>query len=84
MINSTIQTGLSGMQTAYQAMAQSATEIARFNVRTSDAGAETNAEVTGFAQPLIELRLNQTFFDASAKVVSASDAMVGSLLDITV
>lgn len=84
MINSTMQTGLSGMQNAYQGMAQAATDIARLNIRTEDAGAGINAAVSGFAQPLLELRTNQTLFDASANVVGASDAMVGSLLDVTV
>ncbi|HDZ08178.1 flagellar biosynthesis protein FlgE [Pseudohongiella sp.] len=84
MINSTMQAGLNGMQAAYQGMANSANDIARLNVRTNDAGADINAAVTGFAQPLVELRMNQTLFDASANVVGTSDAMVGSLLDVTV
>lgn len=84
MINSTMQNGLVGMQAAYQGMTQSATDIARFNTRTDDVGADINATVTGFAQPLVELRTQQTLFDASARVVGTSDAMVGSLLDVTV
>jgi flagellar hook protein FlgE len=84
MINSTMQNGLSGMHTAYQAMTQAATEVVRSSTQTHDAGADINAAVTGFAQPLLDLRMNQTLFDASASVVSASDAMIGSLLDVTV
>lgn len=84
MINSTAQNGLLGMQTAYQGMAQSASDIARVNTRNDDAGADINAAVTGFAQPLVELRMQQTLFDASARVVATSDAMAGSLLDVTV
>lgn len=84
MISATMQNGLSGMQTAYQGMTQSASDIARLNSRTQDAGTGINAAVAGFAQPLLELRVNQVFFDASANVVSTSDAMVGSLLDVTV
>lgn len=83
MISSTMQQGLAGMQTAYQGMTRSATDIARFNTQTQDAGAGINAEISGFAQPLLELRMNQTLFDASANVVRASDTMVGTLLDIT-
>lgn len=83
MINSTIQNGFAGMQAAYQGMAQSATDIARKG-RNEDAGADINAAVTGFARPLVELRMQQSLFDASAKVVGTSDAMLGYLLDVTV
>ncbi len=83
MINSTLQNGLTGLQAAYQGMTQSASDVARLNIQTQDAGADITAALTGSAQPLLELRMNQTLFDASARVVSASDAMVGSLLDIT-
>lgn len=84
MINSTMQNGLNGMQAAYQGLTHSANDIARLNTHTHDAGADINAAVTGFAQPLVELRMHQTLFDASANVVETSDAMLGSLLDVTV
>ncbi|MEX0740401.1 MAG: hypothetical protein WD071_13745 [Pseudohongiella sp.] len=84
MINSTMQSGLHGMQTAYQGMTQSAADIARLNTRNNDAGANINAELSGVTEPLVALRMNQNLFDASAKVLSTSDAMIGSLLDVTV
>lgn len=84
MINSAMHNAVSGMQSAYQGMTQAASDISRLNTRTMDAGADINAAVTGFSQPLLELHTNQTLFDASATVVSASDTMIGTLLDVTV
>ncbi len=83
MINSSMQYGLAGMQSAYRATTQAATDIARLNIRTEDAGADINAAVSGFAQPLLEVHTSQSLFDASARVVSASDVMIGTLLDVT-
>ena len=71
------------MQSAYRATTQAATDIARLNIRTEDAGADINAAVSGFAQPLLEVHTSQRLFDASARVVSASDVMIGTLLDVT-
>jgi len=84
MIKPAMQNALSGMHTAHQGMTQSATDIARLNVQTRDAGAVINNELTGLANPLVELRMNQMLFDASASVVGTTDAMIGSLLDVTV
>lgn len=83
MINSTTQYGLSGMQSAYQGMTRAATDIAGLNNRTQDAGADINAAIGGYAQPLVELHTNLTLFDASANVVSTADDLIGALLDVT-
>ncbi|OFE12402.1 hypothetical protein PHACT_03995 [Pseudohongiella acticola] len=83
MTDSTMQIGLGGMQSAYQAMTQAATSVIRASSQTHDAGADINTAVSGLAQPLLDLRMNQTLFDASANVVTTSDAMIGSLLDVT-
>lgn len=85
------QQGFYGMQTASQGMTRAATEIAQFG-RTAplnNAGPDTdttapNTTPGSLTEPLIDLKVNQTLFSASARVVETSDAMVGSLLDIFV
>lgn len=71
------QQGFYGMQTASQGMNRAATEIAQFG-RTVVA----DSAAASLTEPLIDLKMNQTLFSASAQVVGTSDAMVGSLLDV--
>lgn len=76
MINSVLNAGVQGMQQSQRQINQSASEIAK--VSTSQAPLNTASELT---EPLINMKLEQNVFDASAKVVSSADAMLGVLLD---
>lgn len=76
MINSVLNAGVQGMQQSQRQINQSASEIAK--VSTSQAPLNTASELT---EPLINMKLEQNVFDASAKVVSSADVMLGVLLD---
>ncbi len=74
-INSLLGAGLQGLQQSQQNINTAATEIAQ--VSTSSPLQSS----TELAEPLIEMTLEQQVFDASAKVVTTADEMVGTLLD---
>lgn len=76
MINSVLSAGVQGMQQSQRQINQSASEIAK--VSTSQTPLNTATELT---EPLIDMKIEQNVFDASAKVVSSADAMLGVLLD---
>ncbi len=67
---SALQTGIAGINTGIDGMRRSATRIA---------GNTTNPADT--VRALVDLHTNQHQLEASAKVVKASDEILGSLLD---
>jgi len=75
-INSVLSTGVQGMMQSQRQINRAASEIAQ--VSTSETPLQTAAELT---EPLITMKIEQNVFDASAKVVSAADEMLGTLLD---
>jgi flagellar hook-associated protein FlgK len=77
-INSVLNTGVQGMLQSQRQINQAASEIAQ--VSTSEAPLQTAAELT---EPLINMKIEQNVFDASAKVVTTADEMLGTLLDTT-
>lgn len=81
MIPSAMHAGLGGMQTGYQGMARAADQIARSGVAQRAEGDVSGRTIT---ESLVDLKTNLNLFNASAKIVSASDTMTGSLINLTV
>jgi len=66
------QSALTGIQTGMQSLNQNATKIA-------------NAQSTGdLTEPLVNMISDKLQVQASSKVIEASNAMLGSILDISV
>lgn len=72
-----INQGLIGMQRSQAEMIRSAEQIAGAVV--APANAPTGA--ANVVNPLINLSLQQTVFDSSARVVQAADEMLGHIID---
>ena len=70
--------GVRGIQNASEGLLNAAKTIASAATSNSNAEAPSNFEV---ANALIDQRQNQTFFDASAKVVSVADELAGKIID---
>ncbi len=67
------QSGLNGIQTGLQSLNQNAAKIA-------SAGAlQSNTDIT---EPLINLLSDELQIKASAKVIEASNNLIGTILDI--
>ena len=69
------QSGLSGIQTGLQNLNKNSATIASTEVFQTDADIIT---------PLTDLMKNEQQVEVSAKILEASDAMLGSILDIKV
>lgn len=78
MINSAMQIGFTGMRNAYAGMEQSSQQIA------SAGRQEYGASMPELLEGMVALKENQQLFDASAKVVTTSNQMLGTLLDLRV
>mgnify|MGYP003108994658 CR=1 FL=1 len=78
MINSVMQIGFTGMRNAYAGMVQSSQQIASAGTQ------EFGASMPQLLENMVALKENQRLFDASAKVVTTSDQMLGTLLDLRV
>lgn len=74
---SLINQGLIGMQSSQAEMTRSAEQIAGAVV--APAGAPMGAQA--LVEPLLNIQLQQTIFDSSARVVQAADEMLGHLID---
>lgn len=68
-----VNQGLIGMQRSQAEMTASARQIAE---------APAAAGATDLATPLVNLVVQSTLFDSSAKVVKTADQALGSLLDV--
>ena len=73
-ISSALRTGLNAMQQSQQNMQVAAHEVA------SSVGTENRAVNT---EALLDIKVEETLFTASAKVVSTADEALGKLLDVT-
>lgn len=73
MTISSIAIGASGMQRAADRFEASASRVARFG---------TGLENVDLASEMVEIKMAETDFKASAKIVRAADEMTGALLDI--
>ena len=75
-ISSVMQTGLQGMQNSQAEILKSADQIVRAGTIDKDSNA-----VIDFAEPIVNMKIEQRVFDASAKIVKTADEMLGTLMD---
>lgn len=76
-----------GLQRSSESMQSSAQDIASLATKSvggTSVGGTPSAEasVMDVVEPMVNMKIQQNIFDASAKVISVSDDMLGSLLDI--
>lgn len=76
-VESVMNTGLQGMLASQQRLNESANRIAETAARPV---AEVDP-VEDLAEPLVQMKIDELVFDASAKVVSTADETLGALLD---
>ena len=76
-LSSVMQTGLNGMLNSQSEIQKSAGQIVRAGTVDSD-----TSTATDFAEPIINMKIEQRVFDASAKIVKTADEMLGTLMDI--
>ena len=74
---STLDIGRQGMQRSSESMQDSASKIASLATKPAD-----SAGVGDVVEPLVNLRIQQNLFDASARVVQAGSDTLGALIDI--
>jgi flagellar hook-associated protein FlgK len=77
-VNSIMQSGIQGIQSATQGAEKAAREIVRSG--TESAGASPGNVV----EPIVDLQLYERSIQASSQVVKTADEVLGSLLDIMV
>jgi len=75
---SMINQGLIGMQRSQAEILRSTEQIAA----VVTAPAETPLGTSGLVEPLLNLQIQQSVFDSSARVVQVADQMLGRLVDI--
>ncbi len=78
--SSVLGIGLQGLQNSAQSIQQSANDIAQTG--TLQASREGGGSTQDLVEPLINMKIEQNIFDASANVIKVGDAMIGSILDI--
>ena len=76
-VGSVLNQGLSGIQQSQREMLNSANEIVQAGTTQRD-----SSTVQDIAEPLIEMKIQQQVFDASANVVKVADDTLGTLLDV--
>lgn len=77
-INSALQTGLYGMQQSQANIQESANQIVRAGTLEKDSSTTTDV-----VEPIVNMKMEQHIFDASAKIVKTADEMLGTLMDIS-
>ncbi|MFL0797601.1 MAG: hypothetical protein K6L73_08930 [Cellvibrionaceae bacterium] len=75
--SSALHQGLQGMQGSHRKIVEDADTIAKANTK----GLEVDT-VKDVAEPLIDMRMQQHIFDASAKVVEVASDNLGTLIDM--
>lgn len=76
-VNSVLQSGIQGIQTATLGAEKAAREIVR-------AGTESASSPNSVVEPMVDLKLYERSVQASSQVVKTADEVLGSLLDIMV
>lgn len=76
-LSSIMNTGLNGMKHSQAEIQKSADQIVRAGTIDKD-----TSTVTDFAEPIVNMKIEQRVFDASAKIVKTADEMLGTLMDI--
>lgn len=81
-INSAFSSGVLGLQKATSQLDASASQIAQQTLPSSDQTAVSQQDV--LPEALIQLKMAEIQGKASAEVITRSDQMIGSLLDMHV
>jgi flagellar hook protein FlgE len=81
-INSTFNQGINGFQNASKTMCEASANIASVNVQPKEPDTlENNVSIT---EELVNLKIAAFQAQSSAKVISAADEMLGTLVDTRV
>lgn len=78
-INSIMSTGVQGMRQAYGEIAKSADQIVKAGTVDRD-----QATTVDIVEPMVNMKMEQHIFDASARIIKTADNMLGTLMDIKV
>lgn len=82
-ISSALQTGLNGMQNSQAEIQKSADQIVRSGtVELSGTVEKDSTSSLDIAEPIVNMKIEQQIFDASAKMVKTADEMLGTVMDI--
>jgi hypothetical protein len=76
MISSAVQSGMAGINRGIRGLSQDATEIAN----AAQMGGSSTRDIS---KPLVGQMQDVRQVESSAKVIEASDEMIGRLLDVT-
>lgn len=76
-VNSTLQTGLQGVQNATQGVERAAKDIVR-------SGADGATASTNVVESIVDLQLYERSVQASSQVVKTADEVLGTILDAMV
>ena len=76
-LSSVMQTGLNGMLNSQNNIQQSAEQIVRAGTVDRDTSTQND-----FAEPIVNMKIEQRVFDASAKIVKTADEMLGTVMNI--
>ncbi len=82
MIESVLQTGLTGLQNSQQQINRAATELTYGGVANTGGAVDASAPPFNATASLVELKQGEQLFNASAKVISTADTTLGTLLDV--
>jgi len=76
-LNAIMNTGLNGMLHSQAEIQKSAEQIVHAGTVNKDTS--TTAD---FVEPIVNMKIEQRVFDASAKIVKTADELLGTLMDI--
>ena len=76
-VSSALQIGLNGMQKSHAEIVKSADQIVRAGTIDKD-----TSTLIDFVEPIVNMKIEQRVFDASAKIVKTADEMLGTVMDI--
>ena len=81
-VNPILTSGINGVRSGMEGMADAAQEIAEFNLTSSDSPpTQTLDNPAEAAEVMIDLKVYQRQVQASAKIVQTADEVMGFLID---
>lgn len=78
-INSIMNIGVQGMRQTYGEIAKSADQIVKAGAAKPEQFSEAD-----IVEPIVNMKMEQHIFDASARIVKTADDVLGTLMDIKV
>jgi len=76
-LNAIMNTGLNGMLHSQAEIQKSAEQIVHAGTVNKD-----TSTTSDFVEPIVNMKIEQRVFDASAKIVKTADELLGTLMDI--